>query len=108
MPAEGDDAHHQGEVEEIDGKEILPLERKELVDSQTGESPLEPNDDERKRDGLADKPDGSGNIVHHGVETVPTGNVEGHPAAEEEEGCHACHDKEIEVFGEVEEAEVNT
>ena len=28
--------HHQHKVEEIDGEQIFPLERKELVDTQTG------------------------------------------------------------------------
>ena len=34
--------------------------------------------------------------------------MERHPAAEEEQRCNARHDKQVEVLGKVEEAEVHT
>jgi hypothetical protein len=45
IPLEGYDKHHQHKVKQIDGEEILPFKGKQLVDSQTGEGPLEPDDD---------------------------------------------------------------
>lgn len=44
MPAVDDAAHHQYEVDEVDGQQILPLQSQQLVDTQAGESPFEPYD----------------------------------------------------------------
>lgn len=60
MDSVDDDEHHQHEIGQIDRQEIFPLERQELVDAQTGECPLEPNDDKRYGDSLADEPDKRG------------------------------------------------
>ncbi len=57
LPAEDDDAGHQYKVEQTDRKEVFPFEAEELVDSETGESPLKPDDDERKENRFADEPD---------------------------------------------------
>ncbi len=103
-----DDKGHQNEVYQVDRQKVLPFEREQLVDTQTGECPLEPDDDKRQHYGLGDKPQGSGNKPHDMVEAIPTGHLERHPAAEEKEGGDACNDKEVEVLGEIEEAEVDT
>ena len=105
---ECDDTYHQSEIKEIDWKKILPFKRQELVDTQTGECPLEPDDDVRKENSLTYKPYRSGDIIHYGVETVPTGNMEGHPATEEQQCCYTRYDKKVKVFSEVEESEVDT
>ena len=108
MPSECDDANHQSEVKQADGEQVFPFEGEQLVDTQTGESPLEPNDDERQADSLGDKPNGSGNIIHYGIEAVPASDVERHPAAEEQQRGNAGNDKQVEVFGQIEETEMDT
>ena len=42
------------------------------------------------------------------VEGIPSGDVERHPATEEEEGSDTCHNKEVEIFSKIEESEVDT
>ena len=102
------DDYHQHQVDKVDWQQVFPFERQQLVDTQTGECPLKPDDDERQGECLEDKPYYAGDVVHDGVEAVPTGEVEGHPAAEEKEGGNTRHDEEVEILGEVEEAEVHT
>ena len=83
MPSEDDDENHQHEIDEIDGKEIFPFERQQLVDTETGKCPLEPDDDERENESFAKEPNDRRDIVHDMVESFPTGDMERHPAAEE-------------------------
>ena len=85
MPAESHAKSHQEHISQSERHEILPLESEELVDTQAGESPLEPDDDERQGHSLANEPNGTRDIVHHIVEPFPAGDVQRHPAAEEEQ-----------------------
>ena len=83
MPVEYDDEHHECEVHHIDGQEVFPLEGEQVVDSEAGECPLEPDDDERENESFAKEPNDRRDIVHDMVESFPTGDMERHPAAEE-------------------------
>jgi hypothetical protein len=45
LQVEYDHQYHQHKIEQVDGKQIFPLELQELVNTQTGECPLKPNND---------------------------------------------------------------
>jgi hypothetical protein len=46
LEVEDNNQNHQHKVEKVDRKQIFPLKFQELVNAQTGECPLKPNDDE--------------------------------------------------------------
>lgn len=108
IPALPDDYHHQGEVEEVDRQQIFPFEREKLVDTQTRISPLEPDDYKGENESFEEEPYDRGDIAHDFVESVPSGNAERHPAAEEHQSGDAGHNEQVQIFGQIEESEVNT
>lgn len=46
MPTEDNDEYHQYEIDKVDGEKVFPFKSKQLVDTETGECPFEPDDDE--------------------------------------------------------------
>ena len=108
MPTESYEESHENEIGEGERHQIFPLEGEHLVDSDAGESPLEPDDYKRDEESLCEEPYGSGDSHHNVVETFPSRDNKGHPATEEHEGSNAGDDKEVEVFSEIEESEVDT
>ena len=108
IPAEHHNGNHQHEVEQVDGEEVFPLQLQKLVDTQTGEGPLEPYYHERDKERFAKEPHNRGYVAHNLVETVPSLNAERHPAAEEHQRGHAGDDEQVEVFGKIEETEMDT
>ena len=108
MPAESHAKSHQEHISQSERHEILPLESEELVDTHAGESPLKPDDNERDEEGLKHEPDGRGDEIHHIIETIPAGDVERHPTAEEHQGGDTRHDEEVKILSEIEETEMDT
>ena len=108
MKSERHEERHQDKVQHTDWHEVLPFQRKDLVNTQAGEGPTHPHEEEHHKEGLTNKPYGTGDEVHHIVETVETGNVEGRPTAEEHQGGNTCADEEVEVFRKVVITEVHT
>ena len=99
---------HEDEQSHGNGNEVFPLEGKNLVDTQTGESPALPEEEEEYEEHLCEEPYETGNHSHHLVEPVESGNDERSPASEEDGRGHSGADKEVEVFGKIVVAEVHT
>jgi hypothetical protein len=86
VPAGEDNKHHEHQVKQVDGEEILPLKFQQLVDTQARICPFEPNDDKRHEERFTQEPNDRGDIAHNLIETVPTFNAQGHPTAQEKQG----------------------
>ena len=99
---------HEDEIDHADWHEVFPLERENLVDSQTREGPAQPHQKEHDEEGLADEPYGAGDVVHHHVESLEACNVQRCPTAQEDGGGHTSTDEEVEVFCQIIIAEVHT
>ena len=108
MPAQSHEHCHKHEIGKRKRHEILPLESEHLVDTYTRERPFEPDDDERYKERLPYKPYDGRYPIHYIVESFPTGDMEGHPSSEEHKGSDTADDKEVEILGEIEEAEMYT
>ena len=98
---------HEQQVEHGERDEVFPLQRQYLVDAQTGKGPSHPHHEEDDEEGLGKEPHEAGDVVHHRVEAVQPCDVEGHPSAQEDGGGHGGYDEEVQILGQVVEAEVH-
>lgn len=108
VPAEGNANCHKEQVCQSERHHIFPLEGEQLVNSNSWESPLEPNDNKGNEECLPKEPHRRRNPIHNHVEAIPTGNMKRHPSTEEHQRSNAGNDEEVEIFGKIEETEVNT
>ena len=107
MKFEDDNDDHQQQVRQTDGHEVFPFERQDLVDAQAREGPLDPHQEPDDEEGLAEEPHEARNPVHDGIEALPAGDVQRHPAAEEDRGGNAGDDEQVDELGDVEQSEVH-
>lgn len=107
-PPHGNAKSHKDEVYHAEWHKVLPLKRKDLVNSQTWESPTQPHEQEHNEERLTYKPYRTWDIVHHAIESVKTIDVEWCPTTKEDGRSHTCTDEEIEVFSKIVVAEVHT
>ena len=101
-----DDNDHQQQVGQSDRHQILPFERQYLVDTQAGECPLNPHQQEYYKESFTKEPDEARNIIHYSIEAVQSYDMEWHPATQEDGSSYTGYDKQVQIFGQVEETEV--
>ena len=99
---------HYYEQHHREGQQVLPFKRENLVDTQAGERPTLPHEQEHYEERFAKEPHATGYQGHDIVEAFEAGEVYRSPAAEEDCRCHTGADEEVEVFGQVVIAEVHT
>ncbi len=58
-----------------------------LVNTQAGEGPFYPHQQEDYEECLSEEPYKSRNVIHHCVEAVQADDVQRHPASQEYGGC---------------------
>ena len=108
MQFEYDDDDHQQQIDQPDRYQVFPLQRQNLVHAQAREGPFDPHQQPDDEERLAEEPDEARNVVHDGIETLPAGDVQRHPAAEEDRGGYTRDDEQIDEFGHVEQTEMHT
>lgn len=64
-----------------------------------GEGPANPHEQEDDEEGLSNEPYKSGDVVHHHVQSVESGNVQGHPASQEQCSGDTGSNEQVQVFG---------
>ncbi len=97
MQFEYDDDDHQQQIDQPDRYQVFPLQRQNLVHAQAREGPFDPHQQPDDEERLAEEPDEARNVVHDGIETLPAGDVQRHPAAEEDRGGYTRDDEQATV-----------